>query len=244
MPTLDDIIHKLNGATVFSHLDMNHGYHQLELKENSCDITTFATHVGLYRYKRLNFGTKSSGGIFKDTVSKQITCDIPGCINISDDILVLGKGQEEHDQCLEKLFKRARGKEITFNKDKCECNKDRCLYYGMVFSKEGASPDPAKVEAIKEVEPLCKAKELHSFRCTVQYNALFIESYTPVGGAFLLFTRVFNKFGIPGEIKSDIGPPLNDQNLQTLLRNKDSFITRSLLPGLRPMDTKNVLCRC
>ena len=60
MPTLDDIIHKLNGATVFSHLDMDHRHHRLELKENSCDIT-FVTHEGLYRYKRLNFGTKSSG---------------------------------------------------------------------------------------------------------------------------------------------------------------------------------------
>ena len=31
MPTLDDIINELNahGATVFSHLDMNDGYHQL-----------------------------------------------------------------------------------------------------------------------------------------------------------------------------------------------------------------------
>ena len=26
MPTLDDIINELNGATVFSHLDMNHRY--------------------------------------------------------------------------------------------------------------------------------------------------------------------------------------------------------------------------
>ena len=140
MPTLDDIIHKLNGATVFLHLDMNHGYHQLELKENGCDITTSATHVGLYRYKRLNFGTKLSGEIFQDTVNKEITCYIPGCSNIGDHILVFGKGQEEHDQCLEKLFKRAREKRITFNKDKCECNKDRCLYYGMVFSKEGPPP--------------------------------------------------------------------------------------------------------
>ena len=120
MSTLDDIIHELNGATMFLHLDMNHGYHQLELKENGCDITTFATHVGLYRYKRLNFGTKLSGEIFQDTVNKEITCDIPGCINISDDILVFGKGQEEQDQCLEKLFKRAREKGITFNKDKCK----------------------------------------------------------------------------------------------------------------------------
>ena len=117
MPTLDDIINELNGATVFSHLDMNHGYQQLELKENSRDITTFATHVGLYRYKRLNFGTRSAGEIFQETVSKEITRDIVGCINISDDILVFGRNQKEHDQNLEKLFKRAREKEITFNKD-------------------------------------------------------------------------------------------------------------------------------
>ena len=93
MPTLDDIVNELNGATVFSHLDMNHGYHQLKLKEDSRDITTFATHVGLNRYKRLNFGTRSAGEIFQETVSKEITRDIVGCINISDDILVFGRNQ-------------------------------------------------------------------------------------------------------------------------------------------------------
>lgn len=60
MPTLEDITHELNEATVFSHLDMN--YHQLELQENSLDITTFSTHVG---YKRLNFGMRSVCEIFK-----------------------------------------------------------------------------------------------------------------------------------------------------------------------------------
>ena len=49
----------------------------------------------------------------------------------------------------------------------------------MVFSKEGASPDPMKVEAIKQAEPPRNAKELNSFLCTVQYNARFMESYAP-----------------------------------------------------------------
>ena len=161
---------------------MNHGYHQLELKENSCDITfcdtcrSLQVHVGLYR---LNFGTRSAGEIFQETVSKEITQDIVGCINISDDILVFSRNQKEHDQNLEKLFKRARGKEITFNKDKCEFNKDKSLYYEIVFSKEGASPDPMKVEAIKQAEPPRNTKELNSFLCTFQYNVLFMESYTP-----------------------------------------------------------------
>lgn len=136
IPTLDDIIQELNGATMFSHLDMNHGYHQLELKENSCDITTFATHVGLYRHKRLNFGAKSCGEIFKDTVSKEIKRDIPGCINMSDNSPVFGKDQEEHD----KLFKRAREKGITFNKEKWEFIKDRCLYLRNGFLKRKGLP--------------------------------------------------------------------------------------------------------
>ena len=100
-----------------------------------------------------------------------------GCINISDDILVFGRNQKDHDQNLEKSFKKAKEKEITFNKNKCEFDKDKCLYYGMVFSKEGASPDPMKGEAIKQAEPPCNTKELNSFLCTVQYNAKFMESY-------------------------------------------------------------------
>ena len=140
MPTLDAIIQELNGATMLSHLDMNHGYHQLELKENSRDITTFPTHVGLYRHSRLNFDAKSSGEIFKDTVSKEIKRDIPECINISDNSLVFGKDQEEHDQRLDKLFKRAREKGITFNKEKWEFNKDRCLYLRNGFLKRKGIP--------------------------------------------------------------------------------------------------------
>ena len=124
-------------------------------------------------------GTRSAGEIFQDTVSREITQDIPGCLNISDDILVYGKNQQEHDLNLEKSFKKAREKKITFNKGKCEFNKKSCVYYGMKFSKDGASPDPRKVDAIKAAEPPRNAKELNSFLCTVQCNARFMEKYAP-----------------------------------------------------------------
>ena len=114
-PTIDELIHELDGAKVFSHLDMNHGYHQLELDENSRDITTFSTHIGFYRYKRLNYGTKSAGDIFQNRVREELTQNIPGVINISDDILVTGKNQQEHDQRLETLLQTAREKTVTYN---------------------------------------------------------------------------------------------------------------------------------
>jgi hypothetical protein len=56
MPTLDDLIADLNGAAVFSTLDLASGYHQLTLAPESRHIINFSAHVELRRYKRLMFG--------------------------------------------------------------------------------------------------------------------------------------------------------------------------------------------
>ena len=46
-PTVDDIIHALNGATCFSTLYLKAGYHQILSKEESHYITTFSTPEGV-----------------------------------------------------------------------------------------------------------------------------------------------------------------------------------------------------
>ena len=70
IPTMDDLAHILNGATVFSKLDLRSGYHQLTLAPESRYITTFATHKGLWRYNRLNFSTSSASEIFQSILAR------------------------------------------------------------------------------------------------------------------------------------------------------------------------------
>ena len=60
IPTVDDILHNLNGRTTFTKLDLKYGFHQIELNEKSRNITTFLTHQSLYRYKRLSFSVNSA----------------------------------------------------------------------------------------------------------------------------------------------------------------------------------------
>ena len=60
IPTVKDVCHELNGAKFFTKLDLSQAYHQIELSPQSRYITTFATHQGLYRYKRLNYGNFST----------------------------------------------------------------------------------------------------------------------------------------------------------------------------------------
>ena len=74
--------------------------------------------------------------------------------NISDDIIVFGKDQDEHDRRLEATFLRLKENNHTLNKDKWEFNKDNLELYGNVFSANGISPSPNKVSAIKNMHTL------------------------------------------------------------------------------------------
>ena len=50
-------------------------------------VTTFATHVSLWQFTRLNFGIFSAAEAFQEAI-RQVLAGIPGVINLSDDILV------------------------------------------------------------------------------------------------------------------------------------------------------------
>ena len=78
----------------------------------------------------------------------------------------------------------------------------------MVFSKEGASADPAKVEVIRGGTSLqCQGTSFipvyHAVQCTT------CRKLRPSGRGLYTFYMRVHTFGIPEEIKMDIGPPLN-----------------------------------
>ena len=148
IPTIDELRHDVNGAKVLSKLDLNHGFHQLELDENSRDITTFSTHVGLFRYWRLNFGTNSAPEIFHEELMKKLE-GILGVRNIHDDILVTGKNVEDHNRNLKATFQRLRDSGLTLKRSKCIFSQKSIKFFGLVFSEDGISPDPEKVDALQ-----------------------------------------------------------------------------------------------
>ena len=118
MPTLDDLIYTMNSAKVFSKNDLNKGYHQLELDEESRYNTTFTTHMGLFRYKRLSFGINSVTEIFEKDIYAMVK-DIKDVMDISDDIVVATANDEEHYIDLKKIYERMKQYNVTVNKKKC-----------------------------------------------------------------------------------------------------------------------------
>ena len=98
-------------------------------------------------------------------------------MNISDNILVSGKTHEEHDENLRAVFQRLREKGLTLNKSKCKYSKDKLEFFGYVFSKDGISPDPKKVEDVVNLHTPSTASEVCSLLGMTNYCSRFIPDY-------------------------------------------------------------------
>ena len=187
-PTLEELLSDLNGATMFSKLDLNKGYHQCELDESSRYITTFSTHLGLKRYKRLSFGISSAAELFQNAIEQSLI-GLQGVKNMSDDILVWGKNAEEHDKNLESVFQRLQEKNLTLNKAKCQFHLDKINFFGHILSSKGVECDPQKTQAVLEASPPQNVEEVRSFLGVVGFCSRFIPNYAAVNEPLRRLTK-------------------------------------------------------
>ena len=173
-PTVDDLVVKLNGAAVISKLDLKSGYNQIMIDQSSRYITAFFTHMGIFQYKRLNFGINTAAEIFHKTI-ENLLAGVDGVVNMSDDIIISGKTQKEHDVRLEEVMKRLVKSGLTLNEKKCVFSTNECDFFGLHFSKEGITTQISKIEALKNASSPKNVSELRSILGLAQYCGRSIE---------------------------------------------------------------------
>ena len=193
IPTVDEVIQRMNGSTVFTKLDLQCGFHQLELEEKSREITTFVCHLGIFRYKRLMFGISSAPELFQHIIH-QVMSECEGVENISDDLIVHGNGDSEHDarlvKCIETLMKHG----LTINIQKCLIRLPELEYFGHHVSGSGISPTEDRVRAVIEARMPKTASEVRSFLGLVNFSARFIPNLAIVAEPLRKLTRSNEKF--------------------------------------------------
>ena len=192
-PTIDEIVADLNGACWFSKIDLNAGYHQLELEETSRYITTFSTHVGLRRYKRLSFGISSAAEVFQEAI-RQALSGLVGVLNVSDDILIYSNTLEEHHQRLRATLQRLADCELTLHQKKCVFYTDSIEFFGYRFSRAGLQVDPKKVVAIRTASVPQNPTEVRSFLGMATYCGRFIPNLATLSEPLRVLTKKDQKW--------------------------------------------------
>ncbi len=164
--TIDDLVYLVNGAKIFSKLDIRKAFNQIMIDKDSRSYTTIITHLSLFRYLRFHMGIKNAQEKFTEAL-RNLLAGLPGQLNMTDDILVFGATSIEHYNNLMAVLKRLEATGITLNVEKCLFFQTELTFFGLRFTGNGISPTEDRYAALKQAKEPGNAKELHSFLCTL-----------------------------------------------------------------------------
>ncbi|XP_054746122.1 uncharacterized protein K02A2.6-like [Anastrepha obliqua] len=170
----EDIFAKLNNATVFSHIDLSDAFLQVEVDDSAKELLTINTHMGLFRYNRMVFGVKTFPAIFLQ-IMDQMLSGLNNTAAYIDDIFVSGKNRADHDANLREVLLRIQQYGFKLKVDKCKFSYHEMAYLGYILNKDGISPDPKYIDAIKYMPEPTNQSELRSFLGAINFYGKFIN---------------------------------------------------------------------
>ena len=162
LPSVDHVLAQIGDAKIFSKLDANSGFWQIELSPDSSKLTTFITPFGRYKFNRLPFGISSAPELFQKKML-EILSECDGVVGLIDDLLIYGKTEEEHHRRLVTVLKKLKKEGVTLNKEKCQFYATEISFLGHIVNEKGVSPDPEKTKAIQNVPRPTNVSETRRF---------------------------------------------------------------------------------
>uniref|UniRef100_A0A2N9IMJ0 RNA-directed DNA polymerase n=1 Tax=Fagus sylvatica TaxID=28930 RepID=A0A2N9IMJ0_FAGSY len=168
LPRIDDLFDQLQGAKVFSKIDLRSGYHQLKIKKEDIPKTAFRTRYGHYEFLVMPFGLTNAPAAFMDLMNRVFQPYLDQFVIVFiDDILVYSKSQEEHEQHLR---------------------------IDTWFLVKGIFVDPNKVEAVLNWSRPANVAEIRSFLGLAGYYRRFVEGFSQIATPLTHLTRKGVKF--------------------------------------------------
>jgi transposase InsO family protein len=180
LPLISELIEKLRGAKYFTKLDVRWGFNNVRMKEGDEWKAAFRTNRGLFEPLVMFFGLTNSPATFQtmmDDIFRELVAEGVVVVYL-DDILIFTETVEQHREVTRRVLKLLEENQLFLKPDKCEFERTRVEYLGVIISHNSVEMDPVKVAGVAEwPTPTCK-KEVQSFLGFTNFYRRFIQDFS------------------------------------------------------------------
>jgi hypothetical protein len=155
LPLITNLIEQLHGKTLFTKFDIRMGYNNIRIADGDQEKVAFTTPLGQYEPMVMNFGLCNAPATFVRAMTRifrTLQNMYPGEILIyMDDILIATPNDPpQHRQIVREVLEIMRNESFFLKAAKCEFEKQRIEYLGLILDGNTIKPDPVKVNGLKE----------------------------------------------------------------------------------------------
>jgi hypothetical protein len=180
LPLISDLINQLHSAKYFTKLDVRWGYNNVRIKEGNEWKAVFGTNRGLFKLLVMFFGLTNSPATFQ-TMMNEIFQDLimEGLVCVYIDNILIYTWTLKGHCCISWLVMEWLWKhKLYLWLDKCEFEKTRIEYLGLIILKSQAEMDPVKVAGIADWPKPQNKKEVQLFLSSTNFYWRFIQDFS------------------------------------------------------------------
>ena len=195
LPHICGALESLAGASHYSTFDMNSGFWQVPMDEESKQYTAFMLgSTGLYECESMPFGLCNTPPTFQRLMLNCLgELNLIYCLIYLDNVIIFSQTEEEHLERMCVVFDHLREHGLKLKPSKCDMFKTEINYLAHHVSKKGVLPSKKNLEAIAECPPPDTYTKVKSFGGLVGHYRHFIKGFANIAAPLYDLTSGENK---------------------------------------------------
>jgi hypothetical protein len=189
LPLMSSAFERLQGASIFTKLDLRNAYHLVRIREGDEWKTAFNTPRGHFEYLVMPFGLSNSPAVFQALVNDVLRDMVDQFIYVYlDDILIFSSSLQEHVQHVRRVLQRLLENGLFVKAEKCAFHAQSVSFLGYIVSSEGVRMDPDRVKAVMEWPSPDSRKALQRFLGFANFYRRFIRNFSQLAAPLTALT--------------------------------------------------------
>ena len=213
IPTLDELLVKIEGAKYFTKIDLTKGYWQIPLAEKSKAYTAFRSPMGLMEFNFMPFGLSTAAPSLQRAM-QEVLGRLPFIVSYFDDIMVYSNTWLDHLNHLQMALQTIQDAGLTARPKKSLVGFTSIEFLGHIVSRGIIQPDDAKKSKIKNIIPPATKKEVQRICGLLNYYRRFIPHFSELARPLTDMTRCRGKIVWTAECQKSL------DTLKTLLTSE------------------------